>query len=118
MDKQITKVKSWLPVFPGFYGTSIEPNEDTAIEFINEKRELMGMPELTWHEQIDPKFNYGSYKEKVAKIFVKEIKEILKELDVVETIEYEHLYSPKEYNFHNDSINVIYHLSKENIFSI
>lgn len=106
MDKVIT-VGTWLPCFPGFYGTYLEPNEESELEFIDDKRRELGLigsvGDITYPY---PEFDYETYRTTVANRFVgmveAELKEYLPSLSMV----YENILSPREYNFVNDSVNV------------
>lgn len=99
-----TKIESYLPVFPGFYGTIFEADEENIIEspFCYD----------------DYTFNYTDYSIDIARACVHGISEKLNELGFNLLIEFENVVSPKEYNFKNNSINVIYHLKSGCIKSI
>src|ERR1035438_8942967 len=89
-------IESYLPVFTGFYNTQFEPNEDSVIE-----------EPYSWE---DYDFEYDTYRIDMAKACCNAIERELKSLGI--TIDYQSIYSPKEYNFSTDSINVKYRLSK------
>ena len=40
------KIETYLPLFPGFYGTIFEPYEDSEIDCINEVRKEKGLDEI------------------------------------------------------------------------
>lgn len=98
--KQI-KVDTWLPVFPGFYGTIFEPDESNEIEHWNTERTNKGLTELEF-DQFE--FDYESYESEYGKqstgIFHEYIKYFVSEMN------YQDISSPREYNFKNDSINI------------
>jgi hypothetical protein len=103
------KIETWLPVFPGFYGTIFEPDEESEIEYINDLRNEIGLPVLPF-EAI--KFDYSDYEDEISKqccaIMERELS------GFVTSIQFQSLSSPKEYNFYNDSINIVVELSEEN----
>lgn len=109
------KIKSWLPVFPGFYNTIFEyNNEHSDIDYFNELREdkkLIGKVEF---DHI--KFDYDSYNNDVADSCCNVLECGLNEF--VLKIDFEHVSSPREYNFVNDSINCTYTLTSENFNNI
>lgn len=111
--KTMKKVKTWLPVFRGFYGTELEPYEDYEIESIKEQRELFKLSGLPY-EAI--KWDYDSYQTKVAENCCDFIEGALE--NFVSKITFQEICSPREYNFANDSINIEVSLSKDNIKSI
>lgn len=109
-------IKTWLPIFPGFYGTIFEPCEDSEIEYVNSERELLGKEPLTDNGQFE--YDYESYRENMAKSCVDSIEKELKEGGFISSMKFEFIFSPKEYNFYNDSINIEVDLSEENINNI
>lgn len=113
MKTELTEVKSYLPVFPGFYGTLYEPDETNEIEDINSERRSKDMPEITYD---DCNFEYKTYQNEIAQKACSFIQDELKTF--ITEIKYECVYSPKWYNFENDSINCTYILSEENLKAI
>ena len=104
--------KTFLPVFTGFYNTIFESdNEDYEIQDINSQREAKGLEPISFD---DCTFDYKGYHETVSQECTEYIEKELKDLNIVSKIEFEALYSPREYNFHNDSININIHLSEDN----
>ena len=116
LQDKITETPTWLPCFPGFYGTALESDsaEEMGLGYINEQREAAGLPEL---ESGDVEFDFDDYMNRVA-------------LEVLETvrlalcagvapwaidIRFEKMIHPKEYNFANDSVDVLVKLSEANI---
>jgi hypothetical protein len=88
------KIKSYLPVFPGFYNTIFEVDEEPYIE-----------EGKTYN---DYQWDYKAYEERVAKACVEWVEKELKKF--VNAIKFELVQSPREYNFANDSIYVEYSL--------
>lgn len=89
------KIKTWLPLFPGFYGTIWEPDLSN-LEYDDEEN----YGDIDYYDY----FDNSAYETAVAKAFTSEVEDILK--DYVKCITFEAIYSPKEYNFANDSIHV------------
>ena len=89
-------LESFLPVFNGFYNTLFMCEcEDSVIEDGKE-----------WD---DYTFDYEDYRDRTAKACVKEIESELSDFEV--KIDFDNLYSPKYFNYTNDSINVTYTIS-------
>lgn len=106
-------IKTWLPIFPGFYGTWYEPNEQDEFDYINEQRELINLKPLPFEAV---KFNYDTYYNDVAKNACNYIESMLNKF--VTSIKFESVNSPKEYNFSNDSVNIEVELNNKNIAQI
>ena len=102
------KIKTYLPVFSGFYNTIWAFNEENVIYDINDNREAEG--NITFeHLYID----YTQYENDVASGLCEVIKDKLS--DYIENIEFQKIYSPKTYNFSNNSIDVAITPNIENI---
>jgi len=89
-------MKTFLPVFNGFNDTLYQLNEDRFIESENQYND----------KQIDfddLEIDYTSYENDIAVAFCDVISNDLK--DFVHSIQFEHVYSPTQYNYSNDSIN-------------
>ena len=106
---------TWLPVFPGFYNTMFDTEED-YIRFetemtLDEKREYYSavFGEGVTEEFFDEYFwECLTNREYAIEEVCESICEALKTIDpigVIKAIKYERLSSPKYYNFSNDSIN-------------
>jgi hypothetical protein len=106
-------IKTWLPIFPGFYNTFYELGEEPELEYIKEQRELIHLAPLPY-EAI--KWDYDTYHNEVAKNACNYIESVLE--NFVTAIKFEEIRSPKEYNFSNDAINIEVELSEENIIAI
>ena len=86
-------IKSYLPIFQGFYGTLFDSEQ--AEEMVLEYEDLQ-------FEEIE--FDYSEYQNRVAEKCISSIWNFLK-LDGFDIdIEFEKIYSPREYNFSNDVI--------------
>ena len=97
------KIKTYLPVFPGFYSTAFEPDETNEIECINDERQAKSLTALNF-DQIQ--FDYKDYFERVSKACCNAVENQLNdEIGIKCTIKFEELVQPREYNFCNDSIN-------------
>lgn len=110
---KIEKVNTWLPVFSGFYGTIWETDNDEEMELddINDKRRDLGLPDAEWD---DVEWGYDEYHEGVAKGVTECVANKLEHLGMIAGYRFQELRSPREYNFHNDSVNVQFHLTDKN----
>lgn len=108
--------KTFLPIFNGFYNTIFEADgEDQEIDTINSERKIKNLPEISFD---DCNFNYDEYHKEVSIAVTNYIEKELKDLNFIDSIRFENLYSPKEYNFNNDSINIEIDLTIDNIKEI
>ena len=86
-------LESYLPVFPGFYGTFFECEcEDLYIE--------------DGKEWSDYEWDYEDYRQRVSKACVLEIESELSDFGI--KVKFDTVYSPNYYNFTNDRIYVTY----------
>lgn len=110
---KLLTVKTWLPLFSGYYGTiwETDANEQNEIDWINEERERKGLQPIEWD---DCRFDYKNYYEKLSKAVCEYVSDWFIENRYVHKAKYEKLSSPREYNFANDSIHVEYTLTKKN----
>jgi hypothetical protein len=98
------KIETWLPVFPGFYGTLWAPDSDLS-EYVRQQISDGEIPEgFEWWK--DKNFDGRAYELAVAKVCAEAIKEFLPDEAGIEAIEFEAVFSPREYNFTNDSIDI------------
>lgn len=111
--ENLIHVETWLPVFPGFYGTVFEAYEGDEIHDINYQRESKGLNPITYEDCI---WNYEEYQNNIAEKACVFIYENLSEY--VTKIEFQNIDSPREYNFQNDSVNINIILTDDNIKSI
>lgn len=95
-------VETFLPLFPGFYETYFEfDDEDMELENINEKRAEIGLKPIGYD---DVKWSYHEYHLNVSKKAVGYIEAKLNELGIECKLTFKELQSPREYNFSNDII--------------
>ena len=107
---------TWCPIFPGFYGTVFEANdEDMEIENVNDQRAEAGKKALEFD---DFDFDYAGYHLDVSKAVVSFIEDTLKEAGYADSVKFEELRSPREYNFANDCIDVEMVFTEDNINTI
>ena len=118
MEKLIT-VGTWLPCFPGFYGTYLEPSEDSELEYIDDKRRELGLIGRVGDYTLDSSttFKVAEYEEEVAKRYTNLVEAELKEYIPSITIRYQGIVSPKEYNFATDSVNIEVTLSIQELYN-
>lgn len=96
------QVETFLPCFPGFYGTYFEfENEGQELEYINEKRAENGLEPISYD---DVKWEYQSYRETVSKKAVSYIEDRLNEMGIQCKLAFKKLQMPREYNFSTDMI--------------
>lgn len=105
------KIETWLPVFSGFYNTIWEPQTDTEIAYINERRNEGGFAPIGYN---DCEWDYSGYQERVAEGVTKRVGAATIDAGLIQAIEYQRIKSPKEYNFRNDSIDVVVTLTRGN----
>lgn len=92
------RIGSYLPVFPGFYDTIFESDEEPYIE-----------DGKTWD---DYNWDYKGYNDRVARACVNYVETELKGFGIPIECRFQSISSPREYNFGNDSINVEYVINK------
>lgn len=97
-----TKIETFLPIFPGFYNTIFEFDDDNILYSINQDRQDSGLSEVNW-DSLD--IDYKQYESdsilELCNIIASELK------DYVYNIELQKINNPKEYNYYNDSADVI-----------
>lgn len=92
------KIETYCPLFPGFYNTYLEPNEENEIFSHNQEYDTnLSYDDFEW--------DYKDYKERIASAFVQDFEHNFQEIMPVE-IKYQSISSPAYYNFSNDSINI------------
>lgn len=107
-------VKTFLPVFNGYYSTLLgdKLEVDNELDYLNEKNTG---EEITHDDlEIDYKTAFNDLSKKVCI----NVSEELIRIGLIESYIYEGLYSPREYDFTNDSINVEFAFSDSNIEAI
>lgn len=88
------KVKTYLPLFRGFYGSHWDdPCFDGEEEYFT-------LPEGMYFEEF---VDWNAYHEHIAKELCNEVQYLLS--DFVSSIEFEKISSPRYYNFENDAIH-------------
>lgn len=112
-SRKASKVETWLPVFSGFYGTIWETDGDEENELyeINQQRKEKGLEAVSWD---DVTWSYDEYKDGVTKGITHHVEADLKTLGMVSSLTFQSLRSPREYNFHNDAIDVEIVLTDKN----
>lgn len=103
-----------LPAFYGYYG-SIFDDIDTSseLEYINEIRTENGLPELENYDLIE--WDYKSYYSELNYQLCECVEDFLGELDIIKSIKFVALHSPKYYNFTNDVIECKINVNSKNI---
>lgn len=92
------KIETYCPLFPGFYGTYLEPCEENEVYSYNQEND-------TDLDYDDFEWEWKDYQERVAKAFVECFEHNFQEILPAE-IKYQSISSPAYYNFTNDSINI------------
>jgi len=103
-----------LPAFYGYYG-SIFDDVDTSIEleYINSERTEKGLNELENDDLIE--WDYKTYYSELNIQLCNCVEDFLIELDIIKSIEFIKLHSPKYYNFTNDLIECKIDVNPKNI---
>lgn len=107
------KYETYLPIFSGFYNTIWEPNSENLEYNLNQERKANGL-----YSSIDfnnLKIDYEEYEKDIVLNLCSLIQEELSKYII--SIELENIYSPKEYNFANDSANIIIEVKENEIAS-
>ena len=104
------KVKTWLPLFQGFYSTIFEPDYDCEIEYVNESREELGLSEIDFD---DIEWNFKDYENNLVETYAENVLKLLSEF--VEKITVEKIVSPTYYNYSNDAVDIIAEINVEKI---
>ena len=111
----VPTIETWLPVFPGFYGTHFEcDNEELEMDNVNDIRVENNLIGDVVFDDYD--WDYAAYNVEVAKTCCKVIERWLE--GYVSKVIYREICSPAYYNFTNDSINIGVKVSKKNIKKI
>lgn len=120
MKNEKIETSTWLPVFPGFYGTLLDGERlyEDATEYIMDTIEPVELSECMVKHLYISKANdklMEDYRDSVSRQCVNMIEQELKKLGYLEEIIFETIVSPKEYNFMNDSINIKVIFSANNV---
>ena len=94
------KVESYLPIFPGFYNTLFQADEERVIE----------------EPYKFDDFDYKTYEKEVGEKATEVVEEWLEDFNI--KVKFQSVSSPREYNFANDSIHVEYILAKDSMKKI
>lgn len=105
------KVKSFLPIFPGFYNTIFEFDYNLIDYDITEARKERGLFS-DWSID-DLKIDNAKYESEIVNGFCDILPDLLS--DYILKIELERIINPKTYNFSNDSADVIIEINPEKI---
>jgi len=100
MKKKTVKIETWLPIFPGFYGTLFEPDET---DFLEEN-------DVNYD---DIEFDNSEYEKDIAESCCNFLSDELK--GFISGIAMQAVCSPRYYNYGNDAINVEIQLTKANL---
>jgi hypothetical protein len=101
-EKSVFSIYS--PFFPGFYGTVFDASDKAYYDIeddIDYYRNEYGI-ELNADEDID--FKYKEYESDIAQVWCDSLRAYLP--DCVESVEYNGISSPREYNFRNDELDI------------
>lgn len=107
------KVKTFLPVFSGFYGTIWEFDYNYIEDFIKEERK-----EKNLYSDVDfndLKIDNETFENDIVNLFCEALPDFMP--DFIEKIELEKIVRPKYYNFSNDSANVIITIKPDEVKS-
>ena len=108
------KLNTNLPAFNGYYGSIFE-DVDTygELNYINEIRTENGLNELENDDLIE--WDYKTYYSELNLQLCNCVEDFLIELDIIKSIEFITLQSPKYYNFMNDLIECKIDVNPKNI---
>jgi len=104
------KIKTFLPIFSGFYNSIWQFDDNSVLYDVNETRQEKNLQEITYDNL---EIAYSEYESDISKELCNVLKEQLS--DFVENITFENVYNPKTYNFSTDAINCIIETKPENI---
>ena len=107
-------IESYLPIFTGFYGSFLDPNEnyqiESEIEYINELRQEKNKKPINYDNlKIDYDNLYNDLSSELCNI----VYDLLK--DFIYDIKYKSLQRPKYYNYSNDKIKILIKPNKNKI---
>jgi hypothetical protein len=104
----LEKIKTWLPVFQGFYGSGLEDDQQLEYTLFNDPDDKRMLPEhKEWlEENITDCIDYQDYHNVMADSICEGICDELESHELINDYKFEGLRSPKYYNFSNDSIDV------------
>jgi len=105
------KIETYLPIFSGFYETHWQFDYNYVGDFINEDRKEKNLYSSANFNKL--KIDDSSYEIDVVNLFCESLPDFME--DFITSIELQRIVSPKQYNFSNDSANVIIDAKIENI---
>ena len=104
-------IKTFLPQFTGFYSTLFEDIIDSEVDYILEGEETYTTDNV--------EFDYKTFKDDISKQCVGVFEDAFnRDMHTKLSVSFESLFSPKFYNFENDSINVSISLSQNDFNAI
>ena len=104
-------IKTYLPVFSGFYGSLFQDIIDSEEEMIIEEQATLVESHI--------EFDYKTFKEDISKQCVGVFEDAFnRDMHTKLSVSFESLFSPKSYNFENDSIDVAISLSQDDFNTI
>lgn len=103
-----------LPAFYGYYGSCFDDVDTySELEYINEIRTENGLTELENDDLIE--WDYKTYYDSLNLQLCNCVEDFLSELELIKSIEFIALHSPKYYNFTNDVIECKIDVNPKNI---
>ena len=106
-EDTITKIPTWLPVFPGFYNTIFDAQFDQELEYLKEQGEL---PDDADEGDLLYGWDNGGYERAVVACICDHMPSYFPPEAGILQCKLEKVVSPKEYNFVNDSANVTFEI--------
>ena len=96
----MSKIQTWLPVFPGCYGTHFDPDDliNQELDYLNNE-----LNHNVTYEDLG--YDHKSFLKDLGQKCCEFIEMKLKELGLIRSITFEQVRSPREYNFANDAID-------------
>jgi len=108
------KTNTNLPAFQGYYGSIFEDTDTSGeLEYINELRSENGLDEL--ENDNDFSYDYDTYYNELNLELTSCVEDFLLDLDMVKSIDFIKLHSPKFYNFSNDVIECKIDINVKNV---
>ena len=108
------KTIAMLPGFTGFYNTSLgEPDVYGELDYVNGLRLEKHLEPLD--NDNDLEYNYAEYFLQMSKVCTDSVCEFLQGLEIVNSIKFLGLVSPKYYNYSNDKIECDIDYNKRNL---
>ena len=115
------KIKTWLPLFPGFYESLYSYQFDDIEHMLFDNCRAVPKQLMGWiSSRISDYVDYSAYENQVAKNFTDCIESEIKERfpELVKSIKFEKIVSPKYYNFSTDSIDIEVDIDFEKLISL